>query len=145
MKNLFSISSVQTAANGASLTFLGTIPSNVLVKFDPLQIASKDAPILVELFEAPTVTANGTPLSSIAVNRMSTETAQTLTFGAPTISSNGTLIFASIIAGSRQIGGSGSVGGAFHLKPNTSYLFKITNQSGVSSTVSANLVWEEVV
>ena len=106
--------------------------------------------VLLELFEAASITADGTAVTGNNLNR-ETIVAPTLTaFHTPTEDTEGTLLDTTKIgqAASGGIFGApasgGSVGGDYWwLKPDTSYLVKITNQSGEASDVCFKYEWHE--
>lgn len=87
---------------------------------------------LVELFEAPTTTADGTALTSRNNDRNSSNTATTLFYYDPTVTGDGTRIDVDVI-GSDGANPAGADGGDMNretewlLKRNTSYLIKFTS------------------
>jgi len=86
---------------------------------------------LVELFEAPTTSANGTALTSRNNDRNSSNTATTLFYYDPTVTGDGTRIDVDVIGsdGANPVGADGgdmSRDMEWLLKRNTAYLIKFT-------------------
>lgn len=90
---------------------------------------------IIELFETPTITDDGTVITPRNMNRNFSDTLNTSTYHTPTISSDETLL-KQISIGSGK-GGSGS-GEAihWHLKHGLNYYIKLKNVAGQAKTVS---------
>ena len=124
-----------TLGNGASALFLGKV-NGTNVHFYDLDVMVSTGTFTIELYEAPTVSANGTIQTAINLNRNSTNTSHLDIYATPTVSANGTLLRATKIFESGTAGknsGSALVKDKWLLKTNTDYLVKITNDSGGSA------------
>lgn len=110
-------------------------------------IVASGADALLEVFEAPTASADGTALPALQVNRTSANVSQTLAFLTPTLSNDGTLIFRLFIPGGK---GGNSVGGVssdfqrLHCAPETDYLVRVTNRGNGPGPIGVNLNWVEL-
>jgi hypothetical protein len=88
-------------------------------------------------FEAPTPTADGTPVTIYNNNRLSTNTATPLVFHTPSFNATGTLLYVDLLpAGFGSTAGGASGGGPIRegsewiLKPSTDYLLESINRTG---------------
>lgn len=101
----------------------------------------------IDMFEGPTLTDDGTPLTEVNHDRSSSNTSDVSVFSEPTVSADGTLLLTdrvpSGVAGAKA--GLGNVSGRAEwlLAPSTDYLIKITNQGNTAATVAASAVWYE--
>lgn len=123
---------------------VGAIP----VHFHGLSVTSNQGTLKIELFESPTVSANGTPYSPKNRNRISTRISSMAVFTAPTITSDGTKLMERIIpqvgGGAHESGGDSGVVGEWVLKPNTDYIIKITNEATSTTTYGASFFYYEI-
>lgn len=91
------------------------------------------------IYESPTTSSDGTPLSIIANNRSNILTDGCTFFHTPSVSDDGTLMAEALIAGGSgkfsRVGGSSGLE-RWKLNPNTNYLIKITNKSGGAIDIS---------
>jgi hypothetical protein len=97
-----------------------------------------------ELFEAPTVSANGTIKAIYNRNRTSPNISQVDGYTTPTISGNGTQITQQHWGAGR---GTGSIFQSINewiLAPDTYYLIRVTNQTNQPNQVSITLEWLEL-
>lgn len=86
--------------------------------------------MILELFEAPTTSADGTSIPAVNRNRFSPITAVKEVFSGPTVSADGDFLFEGYIPGGDKHTASGGQGGSFEewiLKTNTNYLLRVTN------------------
>jgi len=96
---------------------------------------------VVSLYEAATISA-GTPLSIYNMNRTSSNSPLSSAFHTPTVGATGSvaLVDGRLIAGGStvqtRIGGAARIGSEYILKPNTEYLLRITNTSGVAAVIN---------
>lgn len=117
--------------NGNSIDMLFRIGARD-VHILPQMSAGGDATL--ETFEAPTTSADGTPVTVINRNRTRTDiTPLALAFDGPTITDPGTLLDTLVLAGGS--GGNSQGGDAVFetewiFAPNTDYLFRLTNIAG---------------
>lgn len=127
----------------------GTTAVNVVAS-----VTVDGGPVDVEAFEAATISGNGTTKGILNRNRNSSNTAAAQVFHTPTISDDGTQLVDTLIPSTS--GGAGanafSLGGSantdhendkFILKPSTSYLIRVTNNSGGPIDVVITLNWYE--
>ena len=98
---------------------------------------------LVELYEGTTVSNSGTPITTFNNNRNSTETPNTLAFSAPTVSTEGTLIWKAVINSSKHTAISKSSNFEIIAKNSTNYLFKITKAAAGTHFIEPEFFWFE--
>lgn len=101
---------------------------------------------LVQFYEAPTASDNGTAFTGYNFNRLNTQTVNTKLFHTPTVSDAGTLIYSSIVAaGTGPLSGGANLraGSEFILKTATKYYLLITNKSGNTHNYAAELQYYE--
>lgn len=122
--------------------FLGRT-GDITAHLSGFQIDSDSAPILVEFFEAPTVTSPGTQQTPVNRNRQITATATLDVFAGSTISADGVLLKVSKILGTQKTVSGQALPGEWLLKKNTDYIFKITNQSNQTASIVAGFNWIE--
>lgn len=143
---LFIASDVDAAlAAAGSFDTLFRIPADILVYAVMSGQVGGDSRI--EIFEAPTVTADGTPLATVNRNREPPVAAsQVLAFVGPTVTSPGTLLIEQILVGgpdSKAGGTAFKVADEWRLNPGTDYLLRITNITGSAHPVSTITSWLE--
>lgn len=131
---LFSVSKAwEDLADDGVATFLITCHASYhLVTY--FEFNSEGAAI-IELFETPTISANGTAVTPRNMNRNVVDTINTLVFHTPTISADGTQLLQSSIGSGKTGSGSGEAI-HWHLKKGLSYYIKLKNVSGSAKTVS---------
>ena len=144
----FSITSYNTAlANAGTLVMFGMTGVKE-VHFLGVDFTTNAGGWLIELYEAPTITANGTLQTPINLNFESTNTNGMTLYSGGTVSANGTLKLSkhlhSVGTGSaNRVDTSGSLSSGMILKKNTSYMFRITNNSGATNPYEVTLEWVE--
>lgn len=129
--------------SGQTMYLLGRVGSIVAHLWE-FYIRSDSAPMLIEFFEAPTVTAPGTIQTKINRNRQIESIGEMLIYAGPTISVDGIKLFEGKILGSNQTVSGDDFKGEWLLKTNTDYIFKITNQSNQTANMSAGFNWVEI-
>ena len=106
----------------------------------------------IVFYEGTTTSADGAVLPQFNVNRASTNTSQTVITSGPTVTGVGTVIHTAWVpptaTGTGQSGG-GIVGGdssgeEWLLAPNTKYLVRLTNNSGVAIDLRYEFLWYEI-
>lgn len=99
-----------------------------------------------QLFEAPTTTADGTPVAEINRNRFSPIVPVTNVFEGPTITADGTELTNILFPGGTFIsaGGQGQTFDEFILSPGD-YLARITNLTTGPEPIGLQLSWYEVL
>lgn len=142
----YDVSGFGTLTNGANTIFYANVGALPL-HFHGFEVKTTAGEVVIELYEAPTVTANGTAITPRNKNRGSANTALSLIYGGTTVSANGTLLFTRKIFGTSQgshyEGGDVGVGSEWVLKPNTKYIIKITNSSGTTISYTAGFYFYE--
>jgi len=133
--NQYEVNGYGTIANNASKYFLAKTNQNRLY-FNGFAFNSTAGNILIELLEAPTVTANGTAITPANTNREIVNIATSNIYVDPTITTQGTQLFAkkvlSIGAGAHTAEGIALDSLEWVLKADTNYAIKITNSSDIS-------------
>lgn len=104
----------------------------------PTNFSTDGDKFTISFFEEPVLQDGVTPVTIINRNRNSVNTPLTVFYSDPTVTSDGTKIDEFYLGGSygQKITGSDIISGVdeFILKPNTNYLYKITNE-GVSDAI----------
>ena len=138
----FTYSATTSIVSLATAYFMGRNGAKVghLIRF---VIDADNAPILVEFFEAPTVTAPGTLQTPLNRNRVLNAAPTMAVYAAPTISADGTRLMVTKILGANKTIGGSELGGEWLLKPSTDYIFKVTNSSNQTANVTAAFDWIE--
>lgn len=130
---------------GATAYFLAKAPVGVCIDLHSLAIGTTSGPIIVSLYEAPTLASVGTPIVPTNYNRVLNIPAVTEVWGAPVVSSVGTLLQKQNIQGEKHLGGEGESLHDWLLKPDTYYLFGIQNISGTVVDITYSFDWIEIV
>ena len=123
-------------ANDGTVEMLIKVPAGGVAHASFTAQAGGDARL--QLFEGPTITADGTPVTPVNRNRTSTKVSAVSVFHTPTTSAAGTPLPDKLIAGGS---GGNSAGGQtepfaeWNLKADEDYLFRITNISGVAQNI----------
>lgn len=111
-----------------------------------MSVMASGAPIWLEVYEAPTVTAIGVAEVFINKNRNSVNTAAVLLYSGTTVSANGTIMDATILPGGKSVGGAAeAIEDELVLKPGLQYLIKVTNKSGATQDYSLCVVYYEPI
>ena len=144
----FGIDADGTLLNAASLLLLG-ITGDREVHFLAIEGDWSAGGVRYELFEEPTTTADGTPVTPYALNRALVNAATLSVYSAPTVTDDGIKIAQKYIP-STGVGGNvqakfGGIAGGRVLKKNTKYLIKLTNESGDTVTHGHYFVWGEAL
>jgi len=131
--------------NGASATydyFAFTTPDTEQEAHARVTLSS-DADTTFQIFEAGTITG-GTPVAGINANRNSTNTANLAAVAAPTVSTEGSRIWAARTGGGRDPSGvSPSFGYEIIAKRNTTYVFKLTKNTSADTVIDIDFFWYE--
>lgn len=108
------------------------------------RIDAVNAPVEHYMYEGTTVSANGTTVIPLNMNRTSLAKAVAVLTHAPTVTAVGTEIDYQLVTGNRTVGGVGESGRVeFLLAPDTNYLFRLINSSGVANTLGYTMEWNE--
>lgn len=143
---VFALSSNGTLTAGQSIASLFK-HGDVITDLEDFAVKVSTGLVTIELFENPTVTADGTEVFFISRNRANSNVSKVRCFVNPTVTNNGTLLYTTQIhetsqGVSRNSGGAG-ISREWILNKNTNYLFKITNNSADIITYSTEGVWSE--
>ena len=103
-----------------------------------------EAGFQIEIYEGGTVSANGTQVLGVNNNRNSVNTAGLLAYAAPTVTTDGTLIWdAKTGTGRDATGVSPALGYEIIAKQNETYLFKITKDASGTNYLDIDFFWYE--
>lgn len=130
-------------ASGGNMTIL--IQTNEATPHSTYLMAT-GGKAFVSLYEAPTVTSNGTEIIPSNMNRTSSKTAHVQVFHGITTSDNGNFIcghFLPADTGPRSSGTAMSQRVEWVGKENTSYLIVVDNEGGAAEDLYVNLNWYE--
>lgn len=147
---LYETFDLQTIASSGTYSYELTTPasSTAYVHYRWGQIASSADKVKIELNEGATLTG-GASMTSYNHNRNSSNTAEVVVKKGVTVSDAGTQIDQIYMGGGTGNGanasGTESAGGTHEwvLKPETTYLIRVTNGSSSSNNVEVNLTWYE--
>lgn len=106
-------------------------------------ITTTSQPLRASAIETPTITDGTNAIASFNMNRTKTNTATTLFYSNPTSISGGTVIDSFVAAAGKDSGGGAESHGAWKLKPNTSYVWKIEQLTNQATIVSGHIVFAE--
>lgn len=96
----------------------------------------------LELFENPTITANGTPLNIFNNNRRSSTTSQTQVFEDPTVTfDNPPPLFQGIVSVGGTVGDFNRDEEEFILDESFNYVLKFTNSTIATANINIDLNW----
>lgn len=139
----YHLSGKSTLASSATAYFLAVIPAGVNVEVGVLSVTASGGPMDLTLYEAPTVSAAGTPMSPVNTNRNYSGSDIAVSSN-PTVSSAGTQLTYNLLDATNKVGGVGISGfSGFCLRDSESYLFKIVNNSSQTETVGFTFEWIE--
>lgn len=131
---------------GASMSFLG-MTGALQVHFDGLEIAISQGAVLLEFYEAPTITNNGTAQTMRRRNRANPNRPTITVYANPTVSNNGLLLedelFPQIGQGVNVLSGKVGLDEGWILSANTAYMIKLTNQAASATTFNVKFAWHE--
>jgi len=141
-----SYTKIHTIANEGAQTIAFTVGSNS-IHLKPGSFISGFGRITFSLQEGATITG-GNVVPSYNRNRNSIKTSSTVIKEGVTVSVAGTFIDYDYIGGSSTTGGKGAgdnsqTNDEWVLKPNTNYVFTITNNSGAESKVLTKIIFYE--
>lgn len=142
----FSYTSHGTLAAGASASFLGVTGSKQ-VHFDGLKIFISQGDLLLEFFENPTVSNNGTEQTMRRRNRANPNRPTITVYANPTVSATGILLedenFPIIGQGANVESGSVGLDEGWILMANSKYMIRITNNAATSTKYNVKFAWHE--
>ena len=142
---VFSLTGEAVVPLGSTYKFLGRV-QDTRTCLTSFYIRADQGPMSVKIIEAPTVTDDGTLVSSINRNRNSLNVSDTLAFAQPTATA-GTVIYSNYVhevgTGSHVQGGETQMPGVTVLKDNTDYIFELGNTGASDTNVSFSILWCE--
>lgn len=150
---VYSVSSVQTGiANGASASFLMKVPAGVFPHARVIDWSASNGAGTIFLYEDTAVSGDGTTVDIRNRNRVSSRTASSTLFVGPTVTNVGTeldRVFLPDVGGGGFFAGPAGIFGSqpgeeWVFKPNSNYMFRLTNNSGAAITIGFNLAWYEL-
>lgn len=131
--------SLATAASAYLLFITGAYDVHMVYN----TLKTDNAPVAIEFYEAPNVSANGVALPVINKNRSSVITPQSQVFGGPTVVAPGTLLSMDVIYGANKEASATGMPNEWLLKANTKYLFKVTNNASQTLNYVGAFAWME--
>ncbi|OQW96062.1 MAG: hypothetical protein BWK79_00135 [Beggiatoa sp. IS2] len=140
---LFFHSGKHALANGATFKHLIVTPTDKRVQFIAWAIVALDSPMEAYFYEAPLLTAYGTPTVGVNQNRNNMLAHTSLLYEEPTISDNGLKLGEMLMSGGKQMGTTLLSETAWVLDFSTAYLINVKNVSGVATTITVSFHWIE--
>lgn len=128
----------------ASIEMLIVVPAAVIPQISFGIAVGGDA--LAELFEGTTVSANGTALPTLNLNRRQPDAPALTLFSGPTITTDGTKLVEVFFPGGEKgstPGGAGNIQTKFILAESTLYLARLTNNATQAQPLSIEALWSE--
>lgn len=143
----FSVDADGTLARATSLKLLG-ITGSKQIHFDEFMGKFSQGNIRITLYEAPTITTNGTQVPVVCSNFEKNAVAQLAVYSAPTTTANGTFKAKVNLpltgGGANTSGAEGGIAGGRILKRNTAYLFIVENlDANIDTVYGLNFNWHE--
>lgn len=142
----FSISLDGSIGVASSILMLGRVGDKE-IHFHNINGTFGKGNIRITLFEDPTITAEGTPITATNMNRAFTDTHTMSVFTAPTVTDNGldigSVFFPITGGGAHTAGATGGIAGGRVLKRNTDYIMKIENTDNAEVSFGTSLIWVE--
>ena len=139
-----------TLAASAKRVITLKTPTAKYLHYRPTTLVTSADKVLIEFYEGATVTAaTGTAVTPSNHNRASALTSGVTLLDAPTVTADGTKFAQVYIPGATGLGGTrtGSSAGVSNsewvLKPNTTYMIRVTNSSSGSNDIQVNFQWYE--
>ena len=133
-------------AAGASLYMLLDASPSPAFHFHDFEVSAIGSPVLVEFFESPTVTVNGTAIPGVNQNRVLNDAVLSLTYIGSTVTVDGTLLASGSILGAttqKNAIGKTELGSQWVLDPSKLYIFKFTNNDNSAVDLHFNFQWHE--
>lgn len=136
-------------ANGASLDILLSVPAVTFPHLRQIGVRVEDTPCTLFFYEDVETSNDGSSLSVYNRNRNSSNTPSTVATVGPTVSDTGTELEQRLLPTS---GGFFSVAGVaaegfseeWVLKPDTKYLWRVTNNAGSAIDITVDILWYEI-
>ena len=132
---------------GASLYMAMDASAIPAFHFHDFTVNAIGSPVLVEFYEDPTVTVNGTQVTGVNQNRKPpVSTPGALTYIGSTVTDDGTLLGSGTILGittQKNAIGRAELGSGWVLDPTKLYIFKFTNNDNQTIDLHFNFQWHE--
>ena len=127
----YTVTDYDADVDNASPKYWHIITPNTIIRIHIKIAVAVDAPGLIQFYENPTTTGNGTIITAYNNDRNSSNIATCVHYYDPTVSNDGTLIEAFRIGagGKQKIGGDARQFAELILKQNEQYLIKFTPDS----------------
>lgn len=132
----------QTVTTGSMLTFLINVVSPIHINLS----GSSGGDLREQLYEDATVSANGTALTAINHNRLSTKVTDCSAYSAPTVTDLGSKVVDTITPGGSLLftqGANFSTFKEYILKP-SNYILQLTNLSASTEFISVSFEFYQV-
>lgn len=140
----FGLSGLITGLASAATFYLYINPS-IATHWRDYSLKADGGPVQIELFENPTVTADGSLLTSYNRNRFSTHTASVDIYSGPTVTLDGTRIYIDALYTTGAKGGeTEGVPLEWILNSARTYLLKITNNDANATDMVYQFFWYEL-
>ena len=137
---------LEDTGSAGNITEFMFITPDTTIRVHARALIAPDIDFTVEIFEGITTSADGTPIARINNDRDSLNTSELIPYAAPTVTDDGTLIWAA-----RNGGGRNAVGVApgfnYEIKAarDTKYLFRLTKNVANDGIVDIDFFWYEHV
>ena len=135
--------SFSTTLSGNQTSYLQIKTGAVSPLVISYEVESSAEPLKVTALETPTLTDGTTLVASRNMNRIKTTNATTLFYSDPTGISGGTVLDIMIVTAGKGSGAAAESRGAWKLKPNTSYVWKIEQLTNQATVIAGQIVFSE--
>ena len=129
--------------DGSITEFMFTTP-NTSTRIHAKAVLVPDVDYTIEIWEGITTSDDGTPIAMINNDRDFTTTPELIAYAAPTVTDDGTLIWAARNGGGKNpIGVTPGLNYAIMAKTNSKYLFRLTKNIANAGVVDIDFWWTE--
>lgn len=142
--NVFSVSGAYSFSGSETkyLQIITAAKSPVILHY---RVSSSAEPLKVTAIENPTVTNGTTAVTPCNLNRLLATTPVTTFKSDPTSISGGTTLHVEIVTAGKGAGASSDESGAWTLKKNTKYVWKLEQLTNQATTVVVELMFAETI
>jgi len=141
--NIYSHNNLYTLAAGANLDFYLVIDPSKTLDIHRLLVDADIAPVMVYMYEGPTITAPGTAVTVNNRNRSSPNVFTSALTRGPTVTAVGTRLATGLVTGGKFSGGGGGSENEWELLSAATYLIRITNNGVGIANVNVDLEFHE--
>lgn len=127
----------------ATVAYFMFVTPNTTKRIHAKVAIAAEAEFRVEIFEGGTVSANGTALTAINNDRDSASTAGLLAYNAPTVTSDGTQIWDTVVGSGKNSTISLGLNYEIIAATDETYLFKITKVAAGTHWIDFDFFWYE--